>query len=137
MHQVTRIILSLLLAVASVLPALAQIKASRRTVALEITEPTTFDLGWRRFFPGLAPDPDRMTKPSVPYMTLPVNTTALLGEFYWMGSTTRQSYNDGKYGRTYYWDAQGNLRGSTLFIDIAGKGKRGIKLAFSRHRSLF
>ena len=70
-------------------------------------------------------------------MTLPVSTTALLGEFYWIGSTTRQSYNDGKIGRTYYWDMQGNLRGSMLFIDIAGKGKRGIKLAFARHRALF
>lgn len=138
MHQVTRIILSLLLTIAVVLPAWTQIKASRTTVALDFDEPTTVHMGWRRFLPGLTPDADRVVmKPSTPYVALPVSTTALLGDFYWMGSTTRQSYNEGKIGRTYYWDVQGNLRGSCLFIDIAGKGKRGLKLAFARHRALF
>ncbi|MGC3948300.1 MAG: hypothetical protein QM762_27975 [Chryseolinea sp.] len=137
MHQVTRIILSLLLATATVLPAVSQIKATRTTVPLEFADPAPINLGWRRFLPGLKPDADHVFKPTTTYMALPVTTTALLGEFYWMGSTTRQSYNDGKIGRTYYWDLQGNLRGSMLFIDIAGKGKRGIKLAFARHRALF
>ena len=116
---------------------LGQIQARRSTAALEFAELPTQHVGWKRFLPGLRPDADRTFKPSTTYLSLPVNTTALLGEFYWMGSTTRQSYNDGKIGRTYYWDQQGNLRGSCLFIDIAGKGKRGFKLAFARHRALF
>jgi hypothetical protein len=137
MHQVTRIILSLLAASATAVPAVSQRKPSATTVALQFDQPAPVNFGWRRFLPGLRPDADHVFKPSTTYLALPVSTTALLGEFYWMGSTTRQSYNDGKIGRTYYWDVQGNLRGSTLFIDIAGKGKRGIKLAFARHRALF
>ena len=138
MHQVTGVILSLLLMISAVFPALSQIRKPRSTaVALEIPDAPKLASGWQRFLPGLMPDADRTYRPSVTHLALPVSTTALLGEFFWMGSTTRQSYNDGKIGRTYYWDVQGNLRGSTLFIDIAGKGKRGIKLAFARHRALF
>jgi len=91
----------------------------------------------RSFLPGLKPDRSRIYKQRSPGFSMPVNTTALLGENYWMGSVTQQSYNGGKVGRYYYWDVQGNLRGSYLFVDIAGKNKRGLKLVFPRHRSLF
>ena len=137
MHHVAKTILSLLLVIVVMGPAVSQIRTQRSTVAPELSEPAPLNLGWRKFLPGLKPDADRTFKSTMPYLTLPVSTTALLGDLYWMGSTTRQSYNDGKIGRTYYWDQQGNLRGSMLFIDIAGKGKRGLKLAFARHRALF
>ncbi len=55
-------------------------------------------------------------------------------DFYWMSSMTTQSYNHGKIGRFYLWDLQGNLRESKMFIDIAGKNKRGLKLVFSKFR---
>ena len=116
---------------------LSAVSTANASVAMEASEAPRMTAGWRRFLPGLVPDADRMFRPSVTHLALPVSTTALLGDVYWMGSTTRQSYNDGKIGRTYYWDVQGNLRGSSLFIDIAGKGKRGFKLAFARHRSIF
>lgn len=88
--------------------------------------------------PGLSADRTTTTyKPGRPCLTLPVNTNGLLGSSYWMGSVTSQSFNQGKFGRFYYWDIQGNLRGSQLFLDIAGKNKRGLKLVFPRHRSLF
>ena len=138
MHQAIRVIFSLFLVISAVFPALSQIRTARSTaVALGVLNAPQLPTGWRRFLPGLKPDVDLTTRNSIPYLALPVSTTALLGELYWMGSTTRQSYNEGKIGRTYYWDVQGNLRGSTLFIDIAGKGKRGIKLAFARHRALY
>lgn len=99
-------------------------------------EPTVKVKRW--FLPGLHPDKDRITyKPSVAHLSLPSTTTALLGDDYWIGSITQQSYNQGKIGRYYYWDLQGNLRGSYLFLDIAGKNKRGLKLVFPRHRALF
>lgn len=88
--------------------------------------------------PGLTGDKQSIIyRPAAPLMTLPVNTTAMQGDSYWMGSVTSQSYNQGKIGRFYYWDIQGNLRGSYLFLDIAGKNKRGLKLVFPRHRAIF
>jgi hypothetical protein len=88
--------------------------------------------------PGLAADKQStIYKPSAPLLSLPVGTTSMQGESYWMGSITTQSYNQGKIGRFYYWDIQGNLRGSNLFLDIAGKNKRGLKLVFPRYRAIF
>jgi hypothetical protein len=136
MHEVTRIILSLLLTAVCYVPALSQIKASRSTVALDIIDIHRVNTGWR-FLPGLQPDADRVFRPSTTHLALPVISNPNIGEIFWMGSTTRQSYNDGKIGRTYYWDVQGNLRGSCLFIDIAGKGRRGMKLAFAHQRAMF
>lgn len=132
-----RIIWILLLIMMMTCPAVAQIKKTNLAVYVDLSEPETANTHWRRFLPGLNPDRDLTFRPSVPYVSLPMNTTMPLGDFFWMGSTTRQSYNEGKIGRTYYWDVQGNLRGSTLFIDIAGKGKRGLKLAFVRYRALY
>lgn len=57
---------------------------------------------------------------------------AFKSESYWMSSMTTQSYNQGKLGTYYYWDVQNNLRESRMFVDIAGKNKRGLKLVFRR-----
>ncbi|MBA4055709.1 MAG: hypothetical protein C0490_13420 [Marivirga sp.] len=88
--------------------------------------------------PGLKGDKQATVyRPAAPILSLPVNTTSLQGNSYWMGSVTTQSYHQGKIGRFYCWDIQGNLRGSYLFLDIAGRNKRGLKLVFPRHRSVF
>ena len=55
---------------------------------------------------------------------------AFKGGIYWMESMTTQSYNQGKLGTYYIWDVQNNLRESRMFLDIAGKNKRGLKLVF-------
>ncbi len=96
---------------------------------------TSYKKAWN--LPGFVSDKPSVYKPKNTFMTLPVNSTALLGNSYWMGSVTTQSYNQGKIGRYYFWDIQGNLRGSHLFVDIAGKNKRGLKLVFPRHRFSF
>lgn len=88
------------------------------------------------FLPGLKSDRDRVAyKSTVPALNMPASLPA--SDRYWIGSVTSQSYNQGKIGRYYYWDIQGNLRESYLFLDIAGKNKRGLKLVFPRHRSFF
>jgi len=91
----------------------------------------------REFLPGLRGDRQVTSKHAIPLMTLPVNMTSFPGVSYWMGSVTTQSYNRGKIGRYYYWDIQGNLQGSHLFLDVAGKGRRGLKLIFPRQRTFF
>ena len=58
------------------------------------------------------------------------------GDQFSTGSVSAQSFNNGKFGRFYCWDAQGNLRSSYLFLDISGKKKRGLKLALAKHRLL-
>jgi len=50
--------------------------------------------------------------------------------FFWTGNVTTMSYNKGKFGTYFYWDVQGNLRGTRGFIDISGRNKRGLKLTF-------
>jgi hypothetical protein len=96
--------------------------------------PEVKDADVRRWsLPGFTPDRD-IYAASRPMLRPSVNTTSMLGDSFWMGSVTTQSYNRGKVGRYYYWDVQGNLRGSLLFVDIAGKHKRGLKLVFPRHR---
>jgi hypothetical protein len=55
----------------------------------------------------------------------PVNAN---GYSYWVGSTTTQSFNNGKFGTVYYYDVMGNMQYARTFIDIAGKNKRGLKL---------
>ena len=72
-------------------------------------------------------------------MTAPamhLNVLSVPGDPIWTGSITAQSFNNGKFGRFYCWDAQGNLRSSYLFLDISGKRKRGLKLVFPKHRLL-
>ncbi|MBL0741658.1 hypothetical protein [Chryseolinea lacunae] len=88
------------------------------------------------FLPGLKSDRDRVAyKSTVPALNMPASLPA--SDMYWIGSVTSQSYNQGKIGRYYYWDIQGNLRESYLFLDIAGKNKRGLKLVFPRHHAFF
>lgn len=65
-----------------------------------------------------------------------LNILSAPGDPIWTGSITAQSFNNGKFGRFYCWDAQGNLRSSYLFFDISGKRKRGLKLVFPKHRLL-
>ena len=65
------------------------------------------------------------------------NVMSQPGQPAWTGSTSNQSFSNGKFGRFYCWDAQGNLRSSYLFLDISGKKKRGLKLALTKHRLLF
>jgi len=65
-----------------------------------------------------------------------LNILSAPGDPIWTGSITAQSFNNGKFGRFYCWDAQGNLRSSYLFLDISGKRKRGLKLVFPKHRLL-
>ena len=65
-----------------------------------------------------------------------LNVLSVPGDPIWTGSITAQSFNNGKFGRFYCWDAQGNLRSSYLFLDISGKRKRGLKLVFPKHRLL-
>jgi hypothetical protein len=61
-----------------------------------------------------------------PRLTIsPVNAN---GSSYWLGSTTTQSFNNGKFGTVYYYDMMGNMQYARTFIDIAGKNKRGLKL---------
>ncbi len=50
------------------------------------------------------------------------------GQPCWLGSTTTQSFNKGKFGTIYYYDMLGNMSYARTFIDIAGKNKRGLKL---------
>ena len=73
-------------------------------------------------------------KNTAPAMYL--NILSVPGDPIWTGSITAQSFNNGKFGRFYCWDAQGNLRSSYLFLDISGKRKRGLKLVFPKHRLL-
>jgi hypothetical protein len=120
---------------------LAQLRFAKNTDPIDYATPDYRDMNntmpqkWS--LPGLSGDKQSNYKPARPYMSLPVNTNALLGDSYWVGSITTQSYNQGKIGRFYYWDTQGNLRGSLLFLDIAGKNKRGLKLVFPRQRAIF
>jgi len=65
-----------------------------------------------------------------------LNVLSAPGDSFWTGSVSAQSFNNGKFGRFYCWDAQGNLRSSYLFVDISGKKKRGLKLVFPKHRLL-
>jgi hypothetical protein len=65
------------------------------------------------------------------------NALGLPGDPSWSGSTSARSFNNGKFGKFYCWDAHGNLRSSYLYIDIAGKNKRGFKLVFPRHKFIY
>ena len=91
----------------------------------------------KEFLPGLREDRQSNYKLAIPVLSLPSTSSTFAGESFWMGSVTTQSYNRGKIGRYYYWDMLGNLQGSHLFLDVAGKGKRGLKLVFPRQRTSF
>lgn len=118
--------------------AISQINFNRRSkIAYEV--PSSFDSKQpkRWFLPGLKPDKQLTYRSSSTYRMIASNSHLFAGDPYWVGSVTQQSYNKGKIGRFYYWDLQGNLRDSFLFVDIAGRNKRGLKLVFPQHRGLF
>ncbi len=84
---------------------------------------------WPQFF---SPDRQQLFRPRSPMAITLTSSTTFKGENYWMDAMTTQSYNQGKLGTYYLWDVQGNLRESRMFLDIAGKNKRGLKLIFRR-----
>jgi hypothetical protein len=87
----------------------------------------------KTIIPGLLSDPTTNHKLLSP---IPLASSGLgydwrlQNNFFWTGNVTTMSYNKGKFGTYFYWDVQGNLRGTRGFIDIAGKNKRGLKLTF-------
>ena len=76
--------------------------------------------------PGLRGDRSVNYRYTSPWLTQWPGTS--VGQGYWLGSTTTQSFNHGKWGTIYYYDMLGDLRYARTFIDIAGKNKRGLKL---------
>ena len=82
----------------------------------------------KSFIRGLQSDPQAYAQYSSPSLTFWPSSSGNLGQSYWLGSTTTQSFNKGKFGTIYYYDMLGNMRYSRTFIDIAGKNKRGLKL---------
>jgi hypothetical protein len=81
--------------------------------------------------PGLLADPSgnyRMSSPAM--LTSSFNDWRMQSNFFWTANVTTMSYNKGKFGTYFYWDVQGNLRGTRGFIDISGRNKRGLKLTF-------
>jgi len=85
----------------------------------------------KTIIPGLLSDPSKNYRMSSPMMLgSSFNDWRMQNNFFWTGNVTTMSYNKGKFGTYFYWDVQGNLRGTRGFIDIAGKNKRGLKLTF-------
>ncbi len=117
-----------------VVSAVAQNQSSVRFIPYPNVLATQHSTLFRKslLFPFLSPDRQLTYRPKSPQAMTVLGSTSLKGENYWMGSMTTQSYNQGKMGTYYLWDMQGNLRESRMFVDIAGKNKRGLKLVFRR-----
>ena len=86
-----------------------------------------------RIFVGKA---DRTYANNVYVAPMSLNVLSVPGDASWTGSVSAQSFNNGKFGRFYCWDAQGNHRSSYLFLDISGKKHRGLKLVLAKHRMI-
>ena len=84
---------------------------------------------WGSFFSG---DKQQLYRPKSILPITNFSPYTFRSGIYWMGSMTTQSYNQGKLGTYYMWDVQGNLQESRMFLDVAGKNKRGLKLVFRR-----
>jgi len=85
----------------------------------------------KTFIPGLLSDPSRNFRMISPIMLSSSSYDwRMQNNFFWTGNITTMSYNKGKFGTYFFWDVQGNLRGTRGFIDISGKNKRGLKLTF-------
>ena len=83
------------------------------------------------FFHYLNSDPVQNARQTSPLLTnLSYSDWRSPNNFFWTGAVTTMSFNKGKFGTLYYWDVQGNLRGTRGFIDLSGKDKRGFKLVF-------
>ncbi len=103
------------------------LNSSYSTVIPQDTESFLNKSLWGSFFSG---DKQQLYRPK---SILPItNFATFKSGIYWMGSMTTQSYNQGKLGTYYMWDVQGNLQESRMFLDVAGKNKRGLKLVFRR-----
>jgi hypothetical protein len=90
-----------------------------------------FAVPQKTWIPGLVADPQRNYQYVSPVL-LPLSTLdwRMQNNFFWSGTVTTLSFNKGKFGSYFYWDVQGNLRGTRGFIDLSGKNKRGFKLVF-------
>lgn len=85
----------------------------------------------KTLFHHLNTDPVQHARATSPLLTnLSYSDWRSPNSFFWAGTVTTMSFNKGKFGTIYYWDVQGNLRGTRGFIDISGKEKRGFKLVF-------
>jgi hypothetical protein len=85
----------------------------------------------KTFFHHLNTDPIQNARQTSPLLTyLSYTDGRAPNNFFWTGTVTTMSFNKGKFGTFYYWDVQGNLRGTRGFIDLSGKDKRGFKLVF-------
>jgi hypothetical protein len=85
----------------------------------------------RTVIPGLVADPKRNYRMVSPLMLASSGYNwQMQNNFFWTGNVTTMSFNKDKFGTYFYWDVQGNLRGTRGFIDISGKNKRGLKLTF-------
>jgi hypothetical protein len=82
---------------------------------------------------GLQPDEQGVYHYQSPALTSLPATSINQSPAFWINNVTTLSYNNGKFGTYYYWDLQGNLRGTRGFIDLSGKNRRGIKLLFPWH----
>lgn len=89
----------------------------------------------KTFIPNLLADPVQNFRQASPALTnFSTSDWRAPNSFFWTGTVTTMSFNKGKFGTLYYWDVQGNLRGTRGFIDISGKNKRGFKLVFPWRR---
>jgi len=85
----------------------------------------------KTFLHNLTTDPIQNARQTSPMLTnFSYSDWRTPSSFFWTGTVTTMSFNKGKFGTLYYWDVQGNLRGTRGFIDISGKEKRGFKLVF-------
>lgn len=131
-----RSLLLIILTAGLVLPVYSQQKSISSNVlnnALFIpAQPQVKQLGnfWLRSI--LTTDRQTIYRTRNPYQAMKLNANARPADTYWTSLITAQSFNNGKIGTYYYWDVQGNLRETRLFLDIAGKNKRGLKLVFPR-----
>lgn len=92
---------------------------------------TYFEGAHQTLIPGLLSDPQKNYKITSPVMMPSASFDwRMQNNFFWSGTVTTLSFNKGKFGSYFYWDVQGNLRGTRGFIDISGKNKRGFKLVF-------
>lgn len=125
-------ILLLLALFAHEISALAQFRLPSATEPYTFREPISLTPK-KTLITGLLSDPTGNYRTQSPLM---INSSSFgydwraQNNFFWTGNITTMSYNKGKFGTYFYWDVQGNLRGTRGFIDISGKNKRGLKLVF-------
>lgn len=79
---------------------------------------------------GLLPDESQTYYYSSPALTWLPGDAFNSSSSFWIGNVSSQSYNNGRFGTYYYWDIQGNLKGTRGFLDLSGGKKRGVKLVF-------